>query len=92
MRFKRFEDMPVWRAARKLASNIAEGYERETTSDFLRFLSYAKESAGELRSQLYVAFDIGYIKEEDFRDFSRSCISISIQLTRFMQYLEVSQP
>ena len=49
------------RAAVSIASNIAEGKERESTAEFIRFLYIAKGSAGELRTQLYIANKIGYI-------------------------------
>jgi four helix bundle protein len=56
------------RAAVSIMSNIAEGFERGTSSEFHQFLVIAKSSCGELRSQLYVAFDTGYIDESTFRD------------------------
>ena len=43
------------RAAVSIASNIAEGKERETPSEFIRFLYIAKGSTGELKTQLYIA-------------------------------------
>ena len=48
-------------------SNIAEGFERGTKNEFLNFLYIAKGSAGEVRAQLYVAFDAGYLNLETFK-------------------------
>jgi len=49
----------IRRAAISTMSNIAEGFERGSDKDFIRFLYMAKASAGEVRSQLYVAMDLG---------------------------------
>ena len=54
------------RAAVSIMSNIAEGFERESEADRLRFYSMAKGSCAELRSQLYIALDAGYLSETDF--------------------------
>lgn len=53
----------ITRAGLSIPSNIAEGYERETNKDFLKFLHYAKGSAGELRTQIYIGIEIGYIEK-----------------------------
>jgi four helix bundle protein len=56
----------IQRAAVSIMSNIAEGFERRGRREFHQFLPTAKGSCAEVRSQLYVAFDIGYIEENAF--------------------------
>ncbi|MBH8572460.1 four helix bundle protein [Nostocaceae cyanobacterium CENA369] len=54
------------RAAVSIMSNIAEGFERNRPGEFHQFLSIAKASCAELRSQLYVALDVNYIQQSEF--------------------------
>ena len=61
-----FKDQ-ITRASVSVLSNIAEGFERGTKNEFLNFLYIAKGSAGEVRAQLYVAFDAGYLNLETFK-------------------------
>ncbi len=61
-----FKDQ-ITRASVSVLSNIAEGFERGTKSEFLNFLYITKGSAGEVRAQLYVAFDTGYLNFETFK-------------------------
>ena len=56
----------IQRAAVSVMSNIAEGFERNRRAEFHQFLSTAKASCAEVRSHLYVAFDIGYIDKVTF--------------------------
>jgi four helix bundle protein len=57
----------IRRAGVSAMSNIAEGFERGRPTEFHQFLSIAKGSCAELRSQLYVALDVGYMVGDDFR-------------------------
>ena len=57
----------IRRSAVSIMSNIAEGFERGRPSEFHQFLSIAKGSCAELRSQLYVALDVGYIASDHFQ-------------------------
>src|SRR6267142_2803435 len=56
----------IRRACVSIMSNIAEGFERSGTGEFTQFLAMAKGSAGEVRSQLYVALDQRYLSEGEF--------------------------
>src|SRR5205814_1408888 len=58
----------IRRAAVSIMSNIAEGFERGRPSEFHQFLSIAKGSCAELRSQLYIALDVDYIPQTRFRE------------------------
>jgi four helix bundle protein len=70
-----------------ITSNIAEGHERDGDKELIQFLSYAKGSAGEVRSQLYVALDQGYISKEEFDKTFNLLIEESRMLKGFMKYL-----
>ncbi|WP_373527505.1 four helix bundle protein [Nostoc sp.] len=56
----------IQRAAVSIMSNIAEGFERTYLGEFHQFLSIAKSSCAEVRSQLYIALDVGYIDQIKF--------------------------
>ncbi|HEX9962505.1 MAG TPA: four helix bundle protein [Pyrinomonadaceae bacterium] len=55
------------RAAVSIPTNIAEGFERRSRKEYLNFLNIAKGSTGEIRSLLYVAFEVGYIDETELK-------------------------
>lgn len=48
-----------------ILSNIAEGFERRSRKEYLNFLNIAKGSAGEIRSQLYIAYEVGYLSNDE---------------------------
>ncbi len=56
----------IRRAAVSISSNIAEGFDRNRLTEFHQFLSIAKGSCAEVRSQSYVALDVGYLPQADF--------------------------
>jgi four helix bundle protein len=56
----------ITKATVSIMSNIAEGFERGKRGEFEHFLSIAKGSCAEVRSQLYVAMDVGYVNEDNF--------------------------
>lgn len=78
----------IQRAAVSILSNIAEGFEHHNNREFIRFLTYAKGSAGELRAQLYIAVDIEYISESEFKKVFENVLQISQQLSNFIKYLK----
>jgi four helix bundle protein len=78
----------IQRASISVMSNIAEGYERDSNNEFIKFLGYSKGSIGEVRSLLYVALDRGYIDDMTFKSLYDSSISISTQLANFSKYLK----
>ena len=72
------------RAAVSIASNISEGYERNSNPDFKRFLYIAKGSLSELITQLELAKEIGFVSAEDFAPIQARCRKIGAMLTKLI--------
>ncbi len=120
MHVKHFEDLEIWKEARRLTkeiyritsgqkfskdfslrgqirsaavsvmSNIAEGFERAGNQEFSQFLYVAKGSCGEVRSQLYVAVDQGYIFAKELEELLSSFKRLSSMIGSLITYLKHS--
>lgn len=75
------------RAVVSIPTNIAEGFERATTRDYVHFLVIAKGSAGELRCLLQIALDIGYLPEEEYALLRAAAVEISGYLANLIKSL-----
>ena len=67
----------IQRAAVSIMSNLAEGFERGSSSEFHQFIVIAKASCAEVRSQLYTALDISYITKEEFNVVNNLAAEVS---------------
>ena len=80
----------IRRAAISIPSNIAEGFERDGNREFYQFLSLAKGSCGEVRTQLYLALDEAYLTTSQFDSLSEAVLRISRMVASLMTYLRRS--
>ena len=78
----------IRRAAVSIMANIAEGFERESDKEFQRFLVIDKGSAGEVRSHLYVASELGYVSAGEFERLKQMSEETSKAIQGFIAYLQ----
>lgn len=82
-----FKDQ-IQRACISVMNNIAEGFERRSSKDFSHFLNIAKSSCGEVRSMIYVAEDLGYIRHENAEKLRNKSEMISRKTAALIKYLD----
>jgi len=75
------------RASVSIMANIAEGHGRRTTTEFANFLNIARGSAIELQSHLYVALDLNYIEQTEFKEAYEMLDEVSRMTLSLAQYL-----
>ena len=78
----------ITRSALSIPSNIAEGAERSSSLEFIRFLNSAKGSAAELRTQLYIASEIGVIDDSERNVLKKELIEISSMLQSLIRSIK----
>lgn len=78
----------IRRAGVSVMSNIAEGFGRDGTREFVQFLAMAKGSVSEVKAQLYVAIDQGYISQQDFDRLYVLAGEIGGMIGGLMRYLQ----
>lgn len=116
MKYRDFEDLPIWkqamslvteinlltrgssfardfalkdqirRASVSISSNIAEGFERCSNKEFVRFLYYAKGSASEVRTQLLIARQLNYLDDRQYIQLRNKSKALAISIGKFISY------
>ncbi len=75
------------RASLSIMNNIAEGFSRTSTKEFIRFLSISESSAAEVKSMIYVLEDLKYVTSEKSEELHKKLNHVRYQIRSFIKYL-----
>jgi four helix bundle protein len=76
----------VQRAAVSIMANIAEGFERKNRKELNYHLRIARASCSEVQSHLYVALDVGFINEQEFKELEAQAVKVGSKISGFQRY------
>lgn len=77
----------IRRAVVSISSNIVEGFEKNNNNEFIRYLKITKGSIGEVRNQLLISKEVGYISEFEFNQINNLLLDLANQTGSFLSYL-----
>ncbi len=69
-------------------ANIAEGFERKSRKELSHYLRIARGSCSEVQSHLYVALDVGFINQQEFKELEAQTIKVGSKISGFQRYLK----
>ncbi len=81
--------LQITRAAVSICSNIAEGFDRYSKKDFIKFLIIARGSVSEVQNDLYIALDLKYINQNDFQETYSLAKDLGKQVNGLIKYLKL---
>ena len=82
------EGSQIRRSSKSVSANIVEGFEKNNNNEFIRYLKIAKGSVGEVRNQIYIAFTVKQITQEEFNFINELLIALSKKIGALIIYLE----
>ncbi|PWI46227.1 four helix bundle protein [Candidatus Heimdallarchaeota archaeon B3_Heim] len=77
----------IRRASVSIMSNIAEGFNRRSTKEFINFLIISRASISEVQNDLYISLDLNYINKEEFETIYNHAQKISMSINKLITYL-----
>jgi len=78
----------IQRASISVMANIAEGFDRQSNKEFIKYLYIASSSASEVQSHLYAALDLAYVDDEEFKNLYEQTKKVKKLINGFIAYLK----